>query len=356
MIGQSHILINTGFVVLLDKMCDELLIVAHSSHMDSIEPYLANEALTSTYRLIRYQKKRDLRTVFNEITFDTVHDQLLFLNCEFDFLLYLNFWARRFHKPRVWVLHSHFLTLAQKSPAACIKNFIKNIVLFSLSKNNKYIVCGIRIPQNLSILLNHRHLKSIYPVIHPIGRVMIGRSRPLGRSYERKERLSVIYYKGWQGLTSEHSALIADLDRDLVGHPVFSFSIIVPSCSCSNGSRFLSIDYRDRINEISTADFFLHLPSNDYSLQASGALMDMLISKTPVIGLRTDFASSVIDLIGPFGYFFDSIEELYAFVMNSDEEDLRDSIPRFRKNLSDGAEKILGLAESQLRRVLFPIS
>ena len=108
-----------------------------------------------------------------------------------------------------------------------------------------------------------------------------------------------------------------------------------------------SIDYRERIKFMSLADFIIYLPTDSYSFQASGALMDTVISKTPVIGIDTEFSSELRDKIGEFGFFFNSLSDLVKFVRETDVSLLFFKRNKFVHNLSKGVERIreIGIGE-----------
>lgn len=85
-----------------------------------------------------------------------------------------------------------------------------------------------------------------------------------------------------------------------------------------------------------TVDFVLYLPSDSYSLQASGSLMDALASKTPVIGLSTDFSAELAGKIGTFGFFFNSLENVVEFIGQADVHLLAASKSVFVEKLTEG--------------------
>ena len=66
---------------------------------------------------------------------------------------------------------------------------------------------------------------------------------------------------------------------------------------------------------IEDLDFILYLyPITSYKIMASGAILDALSFKRPIIALRNDYFSYIFEKFGEFGYLFDSLEDIINFL------------------------------------------
>jgi hypothetical protein len=66
---------------------------------------------------------------------------------------------------------------------------------------------------------------------------------------------------------------------------------------------------------VEALDFLLFLyPTDTYKLIASGAILDCLRFRRPVIALRTDYFDYLFRKFGAFGYLADSMEELQTLL------------------------------------------
>lgn len=78
------------------------------------------------------------------------------------------------------------------------------------------------------------------------------------------------------------------------------------------------MDEEEFCNAVSEIDFILlTYPKDTYRLMASGAVLEALRYRKPVIAYRTDYFDYLFNKFGPFGYLADSRTEMKQFVSNA---------------------------------------
>lgn len=75
---------------------------------------------------------------------------------------------------------------------------------------------------------------------------------------------------------------------------------------------------REELEErVENLDFIIYLyPNDSYKLMASGAILDSINMKKPIISLKNDYFSYLFNKFGHFGYLFSSVEEMAFFLNN----------------------------------------
>jgi len=351
-VGQSHILVNTGMVCLAASRYTRVTVIAESTHCDALEQYL-DLNIASRVTFIPWSRRAEIRSIVRKLIAKDRFDLVLFTNLEYGIFVYMNVFHRGItQRPILWTLHSHLVNLGLTSRVTRIKNFVKWYFLFCAFRKVKFIALGGRIRANIETAIGPLFYRSnIAALMHPVGiRKLPGPA--LDASDIRTRSPRVIFMSGWHGLSPKNKELLGELER--LDSSSSRFELVSLSNSFKSVSnqkvKSFAIDYADRLKEITKADFFLHLPSDPYRLHASGALMDMLLTGTPIIGLRTDFGEELAEIIGPFGYFFDKHDEVLRFFSSSDFNPAE--FDQFRSNLAAGYEKIVALNQTQFDDVL----
>ena len=344
--GQSHILVNTGFIEIALRMYKDVTVIAHQSHVDALLQYMSLE-LSASVRFISYTDSNEMMKAYKQENANSLIENIIFLNIEHSFyhkVNTMNILAGR--KNLFWVAHSHFLSFNNPGKLNRIKNIVKKISLFNAIYKSKIIVCGKNIEGNINAIINQG--KKIRPVFHPIGIDPL----PVYKQVEVMDevKVSLIHINGWHEAsaikvdTIEKINNVANLSSGLI------FNDVKSGVSTDQGERRFNRDYHDRLQMISEFSYFIHIPEDAYRLQASGALMDLLLTRTPVIGLKTDFGSELGKAIGSFGYFFDSHESLVDFIRSADPATMLADRLGFVRNLANGYNivKAMSLREAEI--------
>lgn len=344
--GQSHILVNSGFVEIALTLYDTVTVMARGSHIDALEAYLEPDKLPRI-RFIRYGKDGLLDSYREEITRHR-YGRIIFLNINYSLFIRLNlFDHRRNNIPLYWVGHSHFLSFDDTGIANIFKNTLKKTMLFNRLFNSKFIVCGQRIKINVDILLNKS--RNVRAIFHPIGIEPISNAEI--EMISQVGTFSLLHINGWHQASPIKISAIESIEAISARRGTITFKDVKASIVSEKDERYFSRDFKDRLGMIGKYSYFLHLPENSYTLQASGALMDLLLIGTPVIGLRTDFGSELAGIIGEFGYLFDSYDEITAFLEKADIGQVMADRARFSQNLRAGYQTVKDLSLAQARRV-----
>jgi hypothetical protein len=345
--GQSHILVNSGFVDIALNLYGTVTVMARASHVDALEAYLDAEKL-QRITFIRYEKQRLLESYRKEVASHR-YDCVIFLNINYNLFLRLNLLAhKRSNGPLYWVGHSHFLTFEDSGPAAAIKNKLKKMMMFNRLFNSTFIVCGQRIKSNVDALVDAGD--KVKGIFHPIGINRLADSQP--EATLEPGTFSLLHINGWHQASPSKIAAIQSVEAIAAQRKVIRFKDVKASIATDKDERYFSRDYKVRLGIIRDYSYFLHLPENAYRLQASGALMDLLLIGTPVIGLRSDFGTELAGIIGDFGYFFDSYAEIVAFLGQADAAQIIADRARFSQNLLTGYQTVKDLSLAQARQVL----
>ena len=349
-VGQSHILVNTGVVRLALARYSRISVIAEVSHCEALKEYLGPEAC-ERITFVPWHRRSDIRKTVRDFISGKKFDQILFTNMEYDMFVYMClFHQGASRKPIRWVLHSHLVEAAATDRRVRIKNVIKWYFFFRAFRGARFIVLGDRIRANVEELIGPLFRRGhIGAVIHPVGVAPLpqrGAGSPL-----RSNRLpQVIFMAGWHALSPKNRALLDALEGIHQEDRRFEVEVVSNRIDGVNDNKAFSMEYTDRLNRIAAADFFLHLPSDPYRLQASGAVMDMLLTGTPMIGLRTDFGEELAGIIGPFGYFFDTRDELLRFLSSASPNPTE--VESFRANLASGYDKIVARSQAQFDELL----
>ncbi|GLS68111.1 hypothetical protein GCM10007890_01220 [Methylobacterium tardum] len=346
-VGQSHLLVNTGMVRLVALRYARIAIIAENTHCDALKKYLGAE-ISNQVTFVPWHRRSEIRKTVRGFIAGEQFDQIIFTNLEYGIFAYMNlFHKRASSKPILWTLHSHLLKARSSGKAARIKNVVKWYFLFRAFRKVKFIVLGERIRASIEASIGSFFRRgNIVAITHPVGITKLpGRTPSAAGSLSKFPR--VIFMSGWHGLSPNNKELLSKIERLPPKNHRFEFVALSNKFQAADAQREKSFltDYADRLNEIARADFFLHLPSDSYKLQASGALMDMLLTGTPVIGLRTDFGDELTEIIGPFGYFFDKHDDLLTFFSSAELDPAE--VYQFRFNLAAGCEKIVALNQAQ---------
>ena len=76
------------------------------------------------------------------------------------------------------------------------------------------------------------------------------------------------------------------------------------------------IDQHEFANRIESLDFILFLYKHDsYKLTASGAIMDAIDRRRPVIAIKNDYFSYLFNKYGEFGYLVEDIQEMFELIV-----------------------------------------
>ncbi len=346
-VGQSHLLVNTGFIRLVLGRYPRVTIIAEKTHCDALARYLGAEA-GDRVEFVPWSRKSDIRRTIRAFIAGRRFDQILFTNMEYGLFVYMSLFHRKAsRRPTLWVIHSHLANALKPGKAARIKNLIKWYVLFRLFRNVRFVVLGQRIKRNVEALIGPFFQRdNVAAIFHPIGIAKL----PENGSGRAPRLPRVFFMSGWHALSPENRALLDALDRIPPEARHFEIAAQANRFGEANKQKSFAMEYMDRLGLIAEADFFLHLPSDPYRLQASGAVMDMLLTGTPMIGLRTDFGEELTGIIGPFGYFFDNRNDLLRFLSSKGPDPVE--VRAFRANLNAGYDTILALSRAQFDEVL----
>ncbi|HEY0238239.1 MAG TPA: hypothetical protein VGC37_06310 [Friedmanniella sp.] len=338
-LGQSHLLVNLGMVRLCAERFAEVEVVAERAHCEALVAYGAASFGQVSFR--PYDASTDL-TLRLLRSLDRAAP-VVFLNLEYK--LFLRVMASRFSRgrPVYWVLHSHFASPVT-SFTSRTKLLARKLLLFTLFKRSKFIVYGERIRQNLLALVGASvDPDRIESVEHPLG---VEQVLPEGSA---DGPVRIAFVRGWHAPPAATEAVLTALAAAAEAEHAFEFSVISNVVlHRPDGSRVISSDYRERLVRLADIDLVLYLPTNDYALQASGALMDSFVSGRPLIGLQTDFQQEIESLVGPIGFFFESTEQLLDFIGSFREPARRREIEVRRQNLMNGYRTIMDRAGLQL--------
>ncbi|EGD34244.1 glycosyltransferase family 1 protein [Capnocytophaga sp. oral taxon 338] len=95
-----------------------------------------------------------------------------------------------------------------------------------------------------------------------------------------------------------------------------------------------------RTQELDIILFFY--PKNSYKLIASGAIMDAISMKKPIIAIRNSYFSYIFEKFGTFGFLVDSVEEMAKIIETLKKEDLVFDFDTIQKkmNISSISEQL----------------
>ena len=354
--GQSHLLVNTGFIQLASRLFSECVILANESHRVALEDYLSREAATTNLTFHGCSDASQFYDSVQDLIKRQGFTQVIFLNLEYPLFLKLNLAFRfrndvSFH----WVVHSHLLSFRDGGALNGIRNKAKYWLLFKTFGNSSFIVYADAIRRNFTALMSPSASSAspkIDVIFHPIGVSQLPSALDDASRTTRQDRFSLLYMVGWHALPASIQSTL-DRIRDIAAaNDALDFDKVDNKFSSASEHKVFVRDYRDRLQQIAGYDYILHVPADNYALQASGALMDAIIAVTPVIGITTDFSRELTSIIGQFGFFCDTHEDLIRFFETIDLDILRRNIQLFRTNLKNAPAIIHDLNRRQLKAIV----
>jgi hypothetical protein len=351
-LGQSHLLVNTGFIKLIASLYAEVIVLSEARHSLALASYVEKGGNAGNIQFVTYTKKRNLAQSISDLALSTGVEAVFFLNLEYSVFIKMNMTrVRRSGLEFYWVLHSHLISLNSSLLSSRIKNMLKCVALFGVFSDNTFIVCGESIRTNfLARSGRSRYANKIFPVLHPLG-IAIEEAGQAGRIACPDRPASLVFLQGWHALSETLEALLGRISRVIERRDGVELEIVRNTFEKGCDGRLFSRSYGERIRRMIRSDYVLYCPEDKYALQASGSLMDLLVAKVPVIGLRTDFSRELEDKIGEIGFFFDSWDELVDFLATVDRDLLFARKSRFDANLDRAPKVVKEIGLRQLCRL-----
>jgi hypothetical protein len=351
-VGQSHLLVNTGFIRLLLSRFDDVVVIAETTHREALESYLDADSRAGRPQFISYASRKEMLARLREEIARAPTQAVLLTNLHYALFARLSIVSLLRKVTLFWVLHSHLSSLARDGLRDRIKNRLKIFLLFDMFPASHFIVCGESIKSSfLRLTRRPCYQRRISAVFHPVGISAVDADRRLADAPPAARAApSLIYLQGWHKATAKTSAALERLSA-IARTGTIRLDVVWNNFSSTNNRKHFTKDYRERLCQIARADFFLFLPSDDYALQASGALLDLVVAATPAIGINTAFGAELATIIGEFGFFFDTLDELVNFMTAVDRDFLLRRHAEFRRNLKRGGTLIGQTNAAQLSRL-----
>jgi hypothetical protein len=344
--GQSHILGNTGFIAIAAGMYESVVVIARDSHIEALIQYL-NDDIKRNITFVAFKDRKEVPNLINTEIKKAAPKLLMALNLEYNTYVQVSLLLLKYPKLSMyWLLHSHLLSFAQPGSLKKPHTQLKKFALFNLFPKSKFIVYSNRIKQNLEPFISKKLIsRKIKSVFHPIG---VDYEVPAASHFETTPNATnLLFIQGWHSVEPDARAALDEIKAICASDKTRTLTEYASGVTEEGGPKRFSRDYQARLDLISSFSYFVHLPIDSYKLQTSGALMDLLLTQTPAIGIRTDFATELADTIGDFGYFFDSMDALVDFMRSADSATLIADRERFSQNLRSGKDKIKEISTAQ---------
>lgn len=214
--------------------------------------------------------------------------------------------------------------ILNKLQAIFAKKFFLNKNI-KIHKDTKFFVLGDSVLNNVKKKIPENILSNFFPIDHPY----------FFKKHEAKNSLNKKINIGTVGVFSKLKG--ADefcLIHDMVNKDKFLFSItgkifydisklenMKINLPKNNGENFLSFEELNQ--RVESLDVILYLyPKDSYKLTASGAILDAINMRKPIIALKNDYFCYMFEKFGHFGYLFDSIEEIAYFLNNINKDNI----------------------------------
>lgn len=333
-VDTLHSMINRA---LLEMLCNtfpgKVVCYASASSMHSLTTGLGDKIAESRkiyvprgskriYLLLRY-----LCSAFQNVRLllSSKHNDILFFNFNNVFSLKaIDIINRRLKRRIVVCCHGEleYLVNSEKHSRAYKRLMIRltNSYFGKPDRNPapgmRFIVLGDVLLQNLRPLVSPRLYERFSSIDHPL----IGSPANSDEATEKNDgtiRLGTVgimnEYKGSDNLLMLAKKLSdnRDISLHIVGHiqcdpePFQKAGISIPS---NPKEPLPEYEFGRSVSEL---DYILLLyPTDTYRLIASGAILDCIRFRKPVIALRTDYFEYLFDKLGPFGILVNDIDEM----------------------------------------------
>lgn len=183
-----------------------------------------------------------------------------------------------------------------------------------------FLVFGDIIKHNLKPYLSQALYERVYSIDHPVITENSKQSTTIVKNTDQTDIGMVGIINSYKGCNiypqlAESLRDVSHLRFHAIGHfqcdcsPFINAGINIPS----NPTKPLS--EAEFCKSVASLDFILLLyPTDTYRLIASGAILDCLRFRRPVIALRTDYFDYLFRKFGAFGYLANNLEELQSLL------------------------------------------
>lgn len=277
-----------------------------------------------------------LSTLHNiRILLTSKKEDILFYNYNNVFSIRLIDFINRFKKTNVIIcchgeiefvsLPTEVLPLYKKVMSKLVKSYFnKNNHI--PARNINFIILSDIALTNLSPYLSDELINRFSSIDHPIVPVAIKKFNENETSNSRRLRLGTVgilnEYKGselYKRLIKIVKENGKDAEFSAIGHiqcdaePFKRLGVYMPV----NPEEPLPED--EFIKKVQELDFILYFYSSDkYKLTASGALLDAIRLRKPIIALRNDYFQYFFSKYGSLGYLVDSVQDMANLIVDSE--------------------------------------
>lgn len=277
---------------------------------------------------------------------------LLFYNYNNVFSLWLIDFVNRFKKTKVVIcchgelefvsLDTDGFPLYKRVMSALVRHYFNKGNL-SPARGVNFIVLSDIALENLQPYVSKELIGRFDAIDHPVMPVESFRSLcPGGNDGERCVNIGTV------GILNEHKGsgqylrLIRRVNKErkdirfhAIGHIQCDPSPFIESGVSLPAKVDEPLPYESFLREVDTLDFILYFYSSDkYRLTASGALLDAIRFRKPVIALRNDYFEYFFNKFGELGYLVDSVEEMAELIIRSENLNKEFKFDEIEKKLS----------------------
>lgn len=270
------------------------------------------------------------------------HKDLLFYNYNNVFCLRILDLINRFKKATVVICchgEMEFLSLDSSHDRA-YKRLMSWLVNGYFNKNNHnpaegmyFMVLGDRIIKNVSAFISEELQARFLTIDHPVLPIdCYGENYCVEKSTKKKNKSNMVNL-GTVGILNQHKGselflqLIQSLSNDshklkfhIIGHmqcedkQFRQFGVKIPQKPEE------PLPEESFMREVNKLDFILYFYTSDkYKLTASGAILDALRFRKPIIALRNDYFEYFFEKFGAVGYLVDSVDEMASLIRDIDQ-------------------------------------
>lgn len=275
-------------------------------------------------------------TIYNIFILLSSHsDDLLFYNYNNVFSLKALDLINRFKKTKIIICcHGEMEFLSLKSSGSQLyKKIMSGLVRSYFNKDNRhpsngmyFIVLSDVALKNIKPYLSEELYSRFFSIDHPV--LSLGSQPYISRMSEcgNVDRINL----GTVGILNEHKGgslyqqLIKKVNKKrhdicfhIIGHiqcdpePFKALDVVIPEKTNEPLPDYL---FLEKVNRL---DFILYFYSSDkYRLTSSGALLDAIRFRKPVIALRNEYFEYFFKKYGELGYLVDSIDEMEDLIVN----------------------------------------
>ncbi len=241
--------------------------------------------------------------------------------------------------PIIFMLHGNLEELRKKKKIYHAGYWIKPAFFYKRKRENqKFLVLGESIRTEVLKYINFIK-NDLISIPHPYQMI----------STKIEKKLSPKIVMGMIGSFSneKRSELIYELENRIKQERIQNLELLLVGATQNNlethaetnvkiwGNGTNKLDEKEYNSGIKLLDYILFFwPNDSYKMTASGAVLDAIAHRKPIIAIKTSYLQWVFETVGDIGFLCETFEELVDIVIRISKKELKNQLDLFSQNFN----------------------